>query len=348
MAENAFQQLQTSEGLQASPAHACTPCTRSAAEGVAQAQAEILLHADAISLPITEWLEREPFVGHVLSVFRGACNLNDSDGRLLALVSNPLDNGPFHIAVPEGKGAFRTLEPGLWAGSNGTTLSIGDRLKVTYKGSQMWDPCPDWERIRRAQPSWKCHLLLLRDVLLTMAPAASFVSLLARSSPQIALARPGRRARENCSYSALRQKARECISRILAALARGDLSAIPLHGIPLAGLGPGLTPSGDDFLVGLMIGLLCQSQTPDAEKACAAIAEAASPRTTLLSAAWLRAAALGQISLRWHTLLEALLAGDPIAIGAAVRNVVKAGATSGADGLLGFLVCCQGLANVLY
>ena len=50
-----------------------------------------------------------------------------------------------------------------------------------------------------------------------------------------------------------------------------------------------------------------------AERQAAQIAEAAAPRTTTLSAAYLRAAARGECSAYWHSTFEALLKADAAA-----------------------------------
>jgi hypothetical protein len=73
----------------------------------------------------------------------------------------------------------------------------------------------------------------------------------------------------------------------------------------LAGRGEGLTPSGDDLLAGYAAGLtLFLGRFAEAT----ALAEAAAPRTTHLSATLLRHAARGELPEPAHALLER---GDP-------------------------------------
>jgi len=120
----------------------------------------------------------------------------------------------------------------------------------------------------------------------------------------------------------------------------------------LAGLGSGLTPAGDDFLTGTMLWAWLAHPAP--APFCRALVEAAIPRTTVLSAAFLRAAARGECNASWHGLLEALSEGvgdhvpaPPVHGGAriasqhrlftAVQDIMAHGATSGADSLAGFL-----------
>src|SRR5437588_64061 len=73
----------------------------------------------------------------------------------------------------------------------------------------------------------------------------------------------------------------------------------------LAGRGGGLTPAGDDLLAGYAAGLVLFHGD---RRAAHAIALAAAPRTTALSATLLRHAARGELPEPAHALLEH---GDP-------------------------------------
>ena len=92
----------------------------------------------------------------------------------------------------------------------------------------------------------------------------------------------------------------------------------------LAGLGPGLTPAGDDLLAGYVAGLvLLHGQ----RKRAARISEEAASRTNSLSATLLRHAALGEVPEPVHTLLAT---GD-------TRPLVSFGHSSGHAWLRGLI-----------
>ena len=103
----------------------------------------------------------------------------------------------------------------------------------------------------------------------------------------------------------------------------------------IAGLGPGLTPAGDDFLGGMMIALqalkepsLCSSLWAVVEP-CVAAAENA------ISHAHLKAASQGNGAAAIHDLLHAILAGDT---GGVRRHIVEMdglGHSSGWDTMAG-------------
>lgn len=117
-------------------------------------------------------------------------------------------------------------------------------------------------------------------------------------------------------------------TRMLArGLERVDLAALAEGSRALAGLGPGLTPAGDDFLCGVLIAARARAAL------CDVIACAARDRTTMLSHAFIEAAAEGHGSEAWRALL---VAGDT-ALPRCVAQVAAPGASSGADTLAGYI-----------
>jgi hypothetical protein len=75
------------------------------------------------------------------------------------------------------------------------------------------------------------------------------------------------------------------------------------------------------------------------------VVETAADLTTILSAAFLQAAARGECSAAWHALLGALVEGSDAALTAAATEVLSHGATSGADILAGFLCVGSGIGS---
>lgn len=119
-----------------------------------------------------------------------------------------------------------------------------------------------------------------------------------------------------------------------AAEARSRLGAGDLAGVVerLAGLGPGLTPAGDDALAGL---LFARRVHEGEEAEPALLSAAAGARTTEIAAAFLSWAARGQALSPAHNLITAAERGDRdgcVAAGAALASI---GETSGADFALG-------------
>jgi hypothetical protein len=102
----------------------------------------------------------------------------------------------------------------------------------------------------------------------------------------------------------------------------------------LIGLGPGLTPSGDDFLVGALSVLDAIGEREAHAAMARAIVDALPGRTTPLSACFLRAAAVGHIGENLHQAVSQLLTGDA---DTAIAAVAKIGHSSGWDMIAGIL-----------
>jgi hypothetical protein len=100
----------------------------------------------------------------------------------------------------------------------------------------------------------------------------------------------------------------------------------------LIGLGPGLTPSGDDFLMGALALLDALGQAEIHAALAQAVAAAAPALTSPLSACFLEAAAAGHVGERLHRIVASVLAGD---VDAAVATARRIGHSSGWDMLAG-------------
>jgi hypothetical protein len=106
----------------------------------------------------------------------------------------------------------------------------------------------------------------------------------------------------------------------------------------ICGRGPGLTPSGDDFLAGwLAAGWLLYGPAPAFLEVGQKIIALARQRTHLLSQCWLSYAAAGDIASPVHQLFSALCSPDERLLQPATRAVLALGATSGHDLIHGIL-----------
>ncbi len=298
-----------------------------------------LLQAVSISQPVMATLEREGFTGSVLSVFKGACNLISEEGEIVALVSQRVGNGPLNIVL-EGDGFLaRGLEAGLPVEGDGHSIRVGEALRVSLAGAEVWEPRLEWDGLNADRPGLEANLAVLHDHLIAQASAESLACLGGYGNqPYVVAGAAGGRSAE----STYRKVARRAIEGLLAALQVGDRQGIAASAAALAGLGPGLTPAGDDFLLGLMAGLRTWPQFLagkglSVEKACQTIYRAAAGRTNLLSMALLRSAREGMFGEAWHVLLAALRQGKAGEVRRAADRVLGFGGTSGADALSGFL-----------
>jgi hypothetical protein len=139
------------------------------------------------------------------------------------------------------------------------------------------------------------------------------------------------------------QRPAEALEELADALRRDDETLLGQAALRLAGRGPGLTPSGDDALVGAMTALT-MIRGDAAARRRRAIARLAVGRTTRVSAAYLEAASRGEAGEAWHGLRDALAGGTVDQVEGAARRVMAFGETSGADMLAGFLLAFRAAA----
>ena len=103
----------------------------------------------------------------------------------------------------------------------------------------------------------------------------------------------------------------------------------------LCGRGLGLTPSGDDVL----LGYACARRAFGMEEGLGElICSVARKRTTPVSASYAEAFAAGYVNPVYARALEAVRACDEVALEAAVHAILEIGHTSGADALLGLSI----------
>jgi hypothetical protein len=255
----------------------------------------------------------------VLSVHPHACNLHAATGELMALVSPRHGNGPFHLVLPVA--LYRQLAVHDEVQLTCKRLCWG-QTRIDLQSAQCWEPVVQW-------PQNPLSLVALSILLHEKQEGSPSWFLDKRSAPL-----------------AFTKRAGQATQALLAGVQWDDHSQLRLGAQLLAGLGPGLTPAGDDFLLGWMAGsYLCtagQNSHAPAHAGCASIATVARGNTTRLSAAWLAYAAQGAFGAPWHKLADSLQTAKPQPIDHALQLIAGSGATSGHDALAGLhwaLVC---------
>ncbi len=166
------------------------------------------------------------------------------------------------------------------------------------------------------------NLRVLEKLLLASAPARSLAFLI-----------------DECGgrtfASAFEKELARSLSAGVARLAHGDLEGGAAR---IKGLGYGLTPSGDDFLAGFLLGMHALEMAAGIDLAAErrAIREA-SRGANQLSEVMLRSAAEGRCFERANSLIQSLFEGAEADVVAHARRLFAVGASSGADLGVGLL-----------
>ena len=288
--------------------------------------------AYSISESLRARLPGVPAGGRVLAAFRRACVIQYGQDDLLALVTPDVGNGPLNVVMGHIPDAWLALGPGMPAQVQRSVIQVGG-WEVNLNGAEAWDPRPGWNRLR---PSSGVVLGRLERLLNRVDGHAPWESLLGLCDDW---------GRSGVSGECRVQARVQGAAQAMWAGWRGDDRQLRTGAARLAGLGNGLTPAGDDFVLGTM---LCAWLThPNPNWYCDIVAEVSSPKTTKLSGAFLRSAAAGEFGAPWHRLLDSLRDGSDERVETATRQVLAFGHSSGADALAGFLFVGRRVAKDL-
>ena len=292
----------------------------------------------SISQPVFDTAKREGLTVRVFASYHHACNLVTSDRKIFALVSPTIGNGPLNIVIQE-IGALQHVKPGVLAVFSDEQPGLGRSLVVSLEAAQLWRPEVNWKCLTAHRRRLEDNFAVLCSWLSQNGIAKGLLSLVLDIEKEPRVGEDGTGSLYNLAFLAM---ARVGIKGLLQALQDGERLGIRENATLLTGLGPGLTPAGDDYLVGLMAGLRVWPSSLNnsglsLDDACQIIFEATEGRTTLLSRAFLHSAKEGLLGESWHRLLAELARGEAIGIQQAAKRILASGATSGADALAGFL-----------
>ena len=302
------------------------------------------MHIEALSVGCG--LPRADFDACVHSVFQSAANLRLARGsRLLSLLASSQADLPQGIRLNTPQGfSFERLSLGEQATSRDGLLRFeNSSLTIELRGASRW----------------KCDLPSLNADMTDPPVAAAWKSVRQALSKRQALSDSDRVGAAQslagdlfCPDAKLQmgasQQAGEALRKLVDGTRRYDLSATSAVGA-LIGLGPGLTPGGDDLLVGYLAGLWCtvwdRNERTRFISTLGKMVIRLSRQTNEISRTYLYHAARGQVSSRLAALAEAICAQHLLGRGDnsdrlldAAEAAMRVGHTSGMEAVAGLLV----------
>ena len=269
----------------------------------------------SLSPNVSHWLDNTHHP-RILHIFGAACNLINERGEVLSIVTPEIGNGPFNLVLEKDVcfSEHISLESRVSIFPN--QLNVGNLIIHTVNAN-LWHPRPNWEMLHAEKYNIATQLAKL---LMTDYRGLGFDTGVATTQ----------------TYST-NIDAQSLVSTLSLALVNADIPSAQKLTSQLAGLGAGLTPAGDDVIMGALYAAWI-IHPPEVVSALArTIANTAAPLTTSLSAAWLRSAGRGEAGILWHEFFDLLVSGDNAAIQRQVTKLLSIGDTSGADALAGFM-----------
>jgi hypothetical protein len=276
-----------------------------------------VLQVRSIDLAFLRVLNAKLFNGRVHSVFKRVVNLECASGELFTLASRELDNAPNTAILDVADFRAASIAVGSPFFAVDAELHLGCGVEVHWASSSMWHASlPRYTGVNGALPT---HLSYARKFLAQYAWSAAHEAAAAHNIADNAFAIKVK--------SALEQRS----TLLLDALEHGWHATARRHAISLIGLGPGLTPAGDDFLVGLFAVLnLADSPCRGWLGGGKHVLGSAEESTNSISLAALIASANGRVRETITALIESLMYRDPAMLGERLSKVLDIGALSGA------------------
>ncbi len=289
------------------------------------------------------WLARNMLrpgrnAGKVHSVFSSAFNVETPRKQLIGVTRTPWRYG-LNITVPP-----EVSWPCLARG-----------MVVAFQDGALLVPEADVAVCLENAPVWKASMPIPRPaadgkvVQATRAAARigySLGELTGLGSLLVQLADDGGGCGKGSSVPGWVARAGAAVRELFMALDSRDPDGAARAGRFLAGLGPGLTPAGDDLLTGLVGALWWREKVNDRlniplRRCFAAIARGARDRTNAFGFREISCAAMGELPETALNVVSALLSGD-LNLDSRVFALLALGSSSGTDMLAGI---CLALAR---
>ena len=280
------------------------------------------------------------FNGFVHSVFHHACNISINNQSLITLLSSSLGNLPqgIRLDTPSDFTFEDYLDVGQPVGCRANILRFSrSSMSIDLRSARPWRSDLSALRIDLEEPStfraWRAAWEKLRCQLRNHGLS----SILTKGSIQ----------EENQSLlsdtNILVQTAKKCFPKLLYATGKKQVDKAASALKPLIGLGPGLTPSGDDFIVGYLTGLWSNAGVEPARRNFLSsvgkwLANSLN-ETSEISRTYINYAIAGEVSEPLAVLARRIAQGrDSNCIKESTEAAFQVGSTSGTDGVIGLLL----------
>lgn len=272
------------------------------------------------------------YEGEVYSIFSKALNIRTKENELISIVATEKLNGPNRILLklPENED-FISFGIKKEARAVGTTQKISidnGNFLISLGEAKKWSSKVEIEE--------KTSSSRVRDNLTFLQKDFSTKQERNKKAPPITRGEPCFLISFENNIS---QELKIRIQKLITSIKERDPSKVSENIKRLIGFGEGLTPSGDDFLVGLIASLyfLGNSESQHLLKKLKGIINLEKKKTTFLSEKFLEYACQGRFPETILNLIEAIFSGNREGTEEAAGRCLDFGATSGRDTILGVL-----------
>lgn len=313
----------------------------------------ISLVAESIGHKALRALGKADDGSEIHGVFDHAVYIKSGKNELLKLILNKDFVSPYSILIKNHESAsMKSLgfETGGRVLFDGKTIASGAAV-LDISGARVLKKPGLPKLSRRPNPDdIAFNLRIMRDVIYTHPGREGLVPLLESvetRGPMKVFLEP--------QAESTAERARPHIEQLMWGLFSGDLAAVSEKAGAILGLGPGLTPSCDDFLAGLLMSLGFAGKAFSAgggtarffRKAGDAVYALSKQRTTLYSRCLIDDARHGEGPGAAISLIRSLVTGTPEDAAASAKTLIGMGASTGADMAVGIYYGVRFLGSML-
>ncbi len=283
-------------------------------------------------------------IGRVHSVFSGAIDIIMPGGSMISVVREEVGRGPINIVTDFPAGRSMT-ELGVESnqavlGVNEEILIGGDILLISMRDAKLYEPEKDFLPSLRSSSEIRANLAIVARMATRRGRHEGLGGLIEL------LISTGTKMKHPKGLNSFSRLALPKVRFLLRTIRSGRTSDLGMEVRDLVGLGPGLTPSTDDMLAGLMatLALIAHNLGGNGKRVQTIngrIVRNARKRTTTLSQEYLTHAGMGETNEHFLELIKKILTGRPEEVKDATQAVLKVGETSGTDTVLGILLGFQ-------
>ncbi|MEK5252824.1 DUF2877 domain-containing protein [Paenibacillus sp. FSL E2-0201] len=267
-------------------------------------------------------INHHKFHGFVHSTFNRTLNIQCLDsGDLYTIACKGIDNAPNTLIIDLEDFEEADIRVNDLVSSDHSVLSITNKMSITIEGIK------NWTCILPEYPS-------VADVLeMNLSTMKQYIKLHGNNSRIERAFKSG-----NPFDDEMSRMLHERTQLLVSELQNKRMATAIIHAASLIGLGPGLTPAGDDFLVGLFTVFNIENhQYFSHHSFCEEVVLHAKALTNDISYMALAKAAAGQVRESIIDLMEALFRGSEEVLISSLRRVLAIGSTSGTDIALGII-----------
>lgn len=294
------------------------------------------MNASELSKDLYEWLETKQREGKIHSIFKSTLNLLSEDNKFIPVVVNDKPMSPFSIRLEE---KLDLKEMGINIGEEfiiDKHALKGENFIIDFKKTNLWDNSVCFNFNKDSIENVIAKVYRIKNYIIENGNKDGIYELMQFISFDL--------YKETGHIIDSAEKfIEDRFKKFISAFINEDVNSIHEYSKKIIGFGPGLTPSMDDFLTGLMYSKLYfthyfKLDINKAYKINSNIVYNIENKTTRVSEEMLKQAAIGQVNEDLRNLIINVLSENNSDLEVLLTKVIEFGHSSGTDILCGVYI----------